>query len=120
MSTRHPREQRGQLKQFRSAYVRWPMLYGNEEFVANGTVLDLSARTWRVAGTMPVRRGMRLNLWVWPPDRAESLLVEGATVLWVKGLEFGLEVQDLDPIDRLWLTPFWNRRVYWYELLRAA
>jgi hypothetical protein len=39
--------------------ARWPMLYGNEEFVAKGTVLDVTDKGWRMAGPMPVYPGMR-------------------------------------------------------------
>lgn len=74
---------------------RWPMLYGNEEFVSQGTVLDVTATGWRMAGPMPVRPGTRLNFWVWPSKRPDGIHVEGATVLWVKGFEFALEVQGL-------------------------
>lgn len=86
--------------------ARWPTLYGNETLVANGTVLDVTANGWRMAGTMPVRPGMQLNFWVWPPERPKGLHVENAMVLWVKGNEFALEVLDMDPIDREWLTQF--------------
>ncbi len=86
------------------SFAHRPMLYGNEEFVANGTVLSVTANEWRVAGPMPVHAGMQLSLRVWPPEMSEGFHLEGATVLWVKGQEFAVEVQDVSPpVDRKWL-----------------
>jgi hypothetical protein len=100
--------------------TRWPILYGNEEFVAKGTVLAVAATEWHMVGPMPVRPGMCLNFWVWPPKRPKGLLLEGATVLWVKGFQFGLDVQNMDPVDRKWLTPFLNRTLGCWLVSRAA
>ncbi len=100
--------------------VQWLMLYGNEEFVANGTVLDVTARGWRVEGPMPVHPGMRLNIWAWPPEKPEGLHIGDTTVLWVKGYEFGLEIQDLNPIDQEWLTQFLDHTLGWWLVPRAA
>jgi PilZ domain len=100
--------------------ARWPMLYGNEEFVAKGTALDVTAKGWRMAGPMPVYPGMRLNFWIWPTERPHGIHVEDATVLWVKGYEFGLAVQDTDPIDREWLTQFLHSTLEWCWVLQAA
>lgn len=107
MSRTHP------VRHYTPRPPRWPMLYGNEEFVAKGTVLKVTAMGWRMAGPMPVRPGTRLNFWVWPPKRPDGLHVEGATVLWVKGFEFALEVQDMDPIDREWLTQVLDCQLGW-------
>ena len=100
--------------------VHWLMLYGNEEFVAKGTVLDVTARGWRVEGPMPVHPGMRLIIWAWPPEKPEGLHVGDASVLWVKGYEFGLEIQDLNPIDQEWLTQFLARALGWWLVPKAA
>lgn len=100
--------------------ARWPLLYGDQEFVAQGTMLDVSAKGWRMAGPMPVCPGMRLNFWVWPPERPEGIHVEDATVLWVKGYEFALNVQNMDPIDREWLTQFLDRTLGWWLVPRVA
>ncbi len=86
--------------------VHWLMLYGNDDFVANGTVLDIRPGQWHAEGPMPVQPGMRLNIWAWPPEKPEGLHIGEASVLWVKGYEFGLDVQDLNPVDHEWLTQF--------------
>ena len=100
--------------------VQWLMLYGNDDFVANGTVLEITAKGWRVEGPMPVHPGMRLNIWVWPPEKPEGLHIGAATVLWVKGYEFALEIQDMNPIDQEWLTQFLDRALGWYLVPRVA
>lgn len=86
--------------------VRWPMRYGNATFLAEGTVLDLTARGWRLSGTMPVVPGMRLTVQVSVPERSTLLRVQRATVLWVKEHEFAIDVQDLEPIDQAWVTEY--------------
>jgi hypothetical protein len=100
--------------------ARWPILYGNEEFVAKGAVLDVTAEGWRMAGPMPVHPGMRLNLWVWPSERPEGFHIQEATVLWVRGYEFALEVQNMNPIDQAWLTQFLDRALGLWLVPRVA
>ncbi len=100
--------------------VHWLMLYGNEEFVANGTVLDVTTKGWHVEGPMPVQPGMHLNIWAWPPQKPEGLHVGDATVLWVKGYEFGLDIEDLNPADQEWLAQFLDRALGWWLLPKAA
>ncbi|QPD02728.1 MAG: hypothetical protein Nkreftii_000502 [Candidatus Nitrospira kreftii] len=57
--------------------VSWPpMRYGNATFPAEGTVLDLTDRGWRMAGTMPVVPGMRLTVQVSVPERPTLLRVD--------------------------------------------
>jgi len=91
--------------------VRWPMRYGNATFLAEGTVLDLTDRGWRLAGTMPVVPGMRLTLQVSVPARPTLLRVQRATVLWVKDQEFAIQAHDMDPMDRAWVTEFLHQKL---------
>jgi hypothetical protein len=100
--------------------IRWPMVYGNEEFLAEGTVLDLRRHSWRVAGTMPVEAGMRLRLQVWPQSKPDGLRIEQATVLWVKDGEFALEVNRIGPPDREEATQFIDHLLGPRFLPRAA
>lgn len=91
--------------------VRWSMFYGNDQFLAEGTVLDVTALGWRVAGTMAVIPGTHITLQVWVPDKIRPLYVPRATVLWVTGQEFAIEVQDMAPRDQAWLTEYLNRKL---------
>ena len=86
--------------------VHWPVLYVGEDFLAEGTVENLTALGWRIAGPMPVQLGMRLRLQVWPPDKATPILIEEATVVWVRGQVFGVEVNQTGPADEVWLMEY--------------
>lgn len=100
--------------------VSWPMRYGNATFLAEGTVLDLTARGWRVAGPMPVVPGLPLTLQVSVPERATLLRVQRATVLWVKDHEFAIEVQDLEPMDQAWVSEFLHHKLVLQWLSRTS
>jgi hypothetical protein len=91
--------------------VSWPMRYGNATFLAEGTVLDLTDRGWRVAGTMPVVPGMWLTVQVSVPERPTLLRVQRATVLWVKDHEFAIEPRDMDPMDQAWVREFLHHKL---------
>lgn len=91
--------------------VSWRVVYGNDEFLAEGTVLDLTARGWRVAGSMPVVPGIQLKLQVAVPEKLEPLRVQRATVLWVKDLEFAIEAHEMTAIDHAWVTEFLREKL---------
>ncbi|NWF74208.1 MAG: PilZ domain-containing protein [Nitrospirae bacterium] len=88
--------------------VRWPVSYaflGSRHFLSKGTILDVTASGFRVTGTMPVEVGMRLRLWGGPPAKPEPFDIR-ATVVWVKGHEFGLDLHSLGVDDQQWLSGF--------------
>lgn len=91
--------------------VKWPMLYGSKELVAEGTVLDLTSLGWRLAGSMPVVPGMQLALQISIPERSTPLLIKRATVLWVKDHEFAIEAQEMTPIDHAWVDEFLRQKL---------
>ena len=91
--------------------VSWPVLYGNDAFLAEGTVLDLTARGWRIAGSMPVAPGMQLTLKVSVPDKPTLLCVHQATVLWVREHEFAIEAHEMGPIDQAWVIEFLRQKL---------
>lgn len=90
--------------------VRWPMLYGSDELVAEGTVLDLTSVGWRLAGSMPVVPGMQLALQISVPERSTPLVIKRATVLWVKDHEFAIEAYEMAPIDHAWVDDFLRQK----------
>ncbi len=55
---------------------------------------------------MPVQLGMRLRLQVWPPDKATPIRIEEATVVWMRGQVFGVEVNQTGPADEVWLMEY--------------
>lgn len=100
--------------------VRWPMLYGSNELVAEGTVLDLTSLGWRLAGSMPVVPGMQLILQVSIPERSTPLRIQRATVLWVKDHEFAIEAHELAPIDHAWVAEFLRQKLGLMWMSRTA
>lgn len=91
--------------------VSWPVLYGNDAFVAEGTILDLTTLGWRLAGAMPVAPGMQLTLQVSVPERSTLLCVHRATVLWVHDHEFAIEAHEMASIDHAWVTDFLKEKL---------
>jgi hypothetical protein len=91
--------------------VRWPVVYGDDEFVSEGTVLDVTHICWRIAGSMLVSPGMRLTLQLQIPGKAEPVRVERAAVLWVRQCEFAIQVEEMAPADRAWLTDFLEEKL---------
>ncbi|HEY6085490.1 MAG TPA: hypothetical protein VIU63_08835 [Nitrospira sp.] len=89
-----------------SLLIRWPVTYGNDHFLSQGTLLRISHTGWRVVGTMPVNEDMRLNMWVSPPQKLAQIYIQDVRVLWVNGLEFGIECATLRSTDRLWLLGY--------------
>ena len=100
--------------------VSWPVLYGDGAFVAEGTVLDLTARGWRVTGSVPVVPGMQLTLKVSVPDRSTPLYIHRAIVLWVKEQEFAIEANEIAPDDKAWVTEFLRHKLGLMWTLQTA
>jgi hypothetical protein len=100
--------------------VSWPVLYGNNVFSAEGTVLDLTALGWRVVGSMPVVPGMQLTLQVSIPERSAPLCVYRATVLWVQDHEFAIEAHEMAPIDQAWVAEFLQHKLGLMWMSRTA
>ena len=86
--------------------VRWPLLYGTDDLIAEGTLLDVSVAGCRFAGTMLVEPGMPLWLRLYPEEREGLISIEQARVVWIKSNEFGLELHYVPPADRQWLMKF--------------
>ncbi len=91
--------------------VSWHVSYGNDAFLAEGTVLDLTALGWRVAGAIPVEPGMQLTLKVSVPDKPTVLCVQRATVLWAHNDEFAIEAHEMAPTDQAWVTEFLRQKL---------
>jgi len=91
--------------------VSWSVLYGSDEFLAEGTVLDLTSRGWRIAGSMPVAPGMQLTLQVSVPEKSTPLRVQRATVLWVTDQDFAIEAHEMPPNDQAWVAEFLRQKL---------
>ncbi len=86
--------------------VRWPIFYSGDDFLAKGVVLDLTTMGCRVAGPMPVEPGMRLRLCLSPPDKDGPVWIEEATVLWVRGQVFAVEMKQAATEDQGWIAQY--------------
>jgi len=100
--------------------IHWPMAYGNGNFTAKGTALDITSHYWRVTGSMPVLPGTRLRLRVSPPEKADCLEVRAAIVLWIDRCEFMVKIEDISSGDRGWLERRLHRAESQDHLASAA
>jgi PilZ domain len=86
--------------------VQWPILYRGQDFVGEGTMVDLSLEGGRFAGTMPVAVGMQLGLFIDSPLKSEDLIIEEAVVIWVREQEFGARFARIKTDDHQWLRRY--------------
>ena len=71
--------------------------YRGEKIAGEGIVKDLSLSGSFIIGNVPVSAGMVLSLQMFVPGESELLLIDRATVKWVKRAEFGVDFHDLQP-----------------------
>lgn len=77
--------------------VECPAYYSDGKFHASGTVQNLSEAGGLMKGTHAVQAGMDLVVLIIPPAPRTALLIRRATVKWVDGQTFGLELAELEP-----------------------
>ena len=68
-----------------------PVRYHGHGSAGEGLLIDLSLNGGRIKGKMPVSEGMVVELNIPLPGDPEPLVIEQASVQWVRGLEFGIE-----------------------------
>jgi hypothetical protein len=71
--------------------------YRGERIAGEGIIKDLSLNGSYITGSKPVSVGMVLTLQMFVPGEPELLLIDHATVKWVKRAEFGVDFHDLQP-----------------------
>jgi len=86
---------RQQARRHARPALLWRVTYGNEERVGVGIVLDMHETACRIAGCMPVKAGMRLQLCLWPSQCPQEMFETEGTVKWTRGLQFGLVLDRL-------------------------
>jgi hypothetical protein len=84
MSRRH----HGRRQSRRS--LLWHVFYGSSELVGQGSIVDVHEKGCRIAGCMPVDVSTHLRLCIWPTDNPTDIVVVQGSVMWTRGLEFGL------------------------------
>ena len=68
-----------------------PVRYLGDGIAGEGIIKDLSLSGSYITGNAPVSAGMALALQIFVPGDPEPLLIDRATVKWVKGSEFGVD-----------------------------
>ena len=74
-----------------------PMRYRGNGIAGEGIIKDLSLSGSHIIGNVPVSVGMALALQIFVPGDPELLLIDRATVTWVKRAEFGVEFDNPQP-----------------------
>jgi len=77
--------------------VLWRVFYGSEELAGEGSILDMHETGCRVVGCMPVEAGTHLRLCIWPSRNPQDIVVAQGLVTWVKGLQFGVDLDTSGP-----------------------
>ena len=74
-----------------------PVRYLGDGMAGEGIIKDLSLSGSYMTGNAAVSVGMVLALQMFVPRDPEPLLIDRATVIWVKGSEFGVNFDTPDP-----------------------
>jgi hypothetical protein len=74
-----------------------PVRYLGDGMTGEGIIKDLSLNGSYMTGNTPVSVGMALALQMFVPGDLEPLLIDRATVIWIKGSEFGVDFDTLQP-----------------------
>lgn len=74
-----------------------PVRYLRDGIAGEGIIKDLSLSGSYMTGNAPVSVGLALALQMFVPGDPEPLLIDRATVKWVKGSEFGVDFDTLQP-----------------------
>lgn len=75
--------------------VQMSAVYLGHDSDGQGIVRELSRVGCRILGNDPVVAGETLTVRIKLPSSTNPLIIEQATVQWVKGLEFGVAFHDL-------------------------
>ena len=74
-----------------------PVRYLGDGIVGEGIIKDFSLSGSYIAGNAAVSIGAVLALQIFVPGDPEPLLIDRATVKWVKGSEFGVDFDTPEP-----------------------
>jgi PilZ domain len=74
-----------------------PVRYLRDGVAGEGIIKDLSLSGSYITGNASVSIGMELALQIFVPGDPEPLLIDRATVKWVKGSEFGVDFDTPPP-----------------------
>src|SRR5262247_2010517 len=69
----------------------------NRMVAGDGELRDLSSGGCRVASLVAISVGAELEFCIFPGAEGNPFIIEGATVRWIRPLEFGLAFTKVDP-----------------------
>lgn len=75
----------------------------NKIVIGYGTVTDLSRFGFGIEGNRGIKRGMELALFLEIPDTEAPICIPQATVSWINGSRFGVELRAARGKDTNWL-----------------
>jgi PilZ domain len=73
------------------------MRYFGDGVAGEGIIKDLSLTGSHITGNKPVTIGMVLALHIFVPGEAELLVIDRATVKWIKKSDFGVDFDTHEP-----------------------
>lgn len=88
--------------------VHCPVRYCVNGQLGEGLVIDMTREGWRVRGQGGMRFGMVLSMDLMLPGVVEAVAVSRAVVCWVRGTEFGVKLEAMDPQPALQLSEFFS------------
>src|SRR6267378_4293831 len=74
-----------------------PVRYRGDGIAGEGIIKDLSLSGSYITGNAPVSIGMALALQIFVPGDPVLVMIDRATVKWVKGSEFGVDFDTPQP-----------------------
>jgi len=69
--------------------------YLSEDFLGKGIIRDISSGGWRIQGDHQVEIGMKLTLRMEFQEDKSPLEIEEASVQWVSGKDFGIQIRKI-------------------------
>jgi hypothetical protein len=68
--------------------------------MGDGSVVDLSNQGLHIRGTVAVKAGLEITLFLYLPDGRDPLFVLSAKVAWSRGHQFGVQILKMNVRER--------------------
>jgi PilZ domain len=111
-----PRATRFVLRPYRRIPTWLVLYYLSGECVGKGVVTNLSQSGMRIQGDHAVEPGLDLALRVTFADDAPPIEIERATVQWVDGYDFGLDLVLVSPLAAKYIARLLNGQIRAHQM----
>jgi hypothetical protein len=81
--------------------VECPVIYTDGSFCVTGVVQNFTAVGISVRGTLAVKAGMKLVIFLLAPAGPATLLIRKGTVRWTNGMNFGIDLAEVSSTSQL-------------------